>query len=339
MNIEHIVEFLIVMIATFVVSAVLLRVIIPILHAHKLGQTILEIGPIWHKKDKQGTPTMGGIGFIISMLLILLSVTVSSALRGTVDELAPMALTLALGVANGMIGFFDDYQKLVKKQNEGLKWYQKIVLQTLVAVIYVGAMAWIGNMSTILRIPFTNVAFDCGVLYYVGAVVFIVGIVNSVNLTDGLDGLAATQTVLVSAFFALVSFFGFGSQFRSLTLMSAATIGGALGFLIYNFHPAKVFMGDTGSLFYGGVLVGCAFMINNPLIVAVAGLIFVIEAMSDILQIGVFKLSGRKKRLFKMAPIHHHFEKCGWSEVKVVIIFSIFTVICCARACLDWFIL
>ena len=339
MNVEHIVEFLIVMIATFVVSAVLLRIIIPILHAHKLGQTILEIGPIWHKKDKQGTPTMGGIGFIIAMLLILLSVTVSSALRGTVDELAPMALTLALGVANGMIGFFDDYQKLVKKQNEGLKWYQKIILQTLVAVIYVGAMAWVGNMSTVLHLPFINVTFDCGVFYYIGAVGLIVGIVNSVNLTDGLDGLAATQTVLVSAFFALVSFFGFGMQFRSLTLVSAATVGGALGFLIYNFHPAKVFMGDTGSLFYGGILVGCAFMINEPLIILIAGLVFVIEAISVLLQVGVFKLSGRKKRLFKMAPIHHHFEKCGWHEVKVVVIFAIVTVLCCALACLDWFIL
>ena len=246
MNIEHIVEFLIVIIATFVVSAVLLRVIIPILHAHKLGQTILDIGPIWHKKDKQGTPTMGGIGFIISMLLILLSVTVSSALRGTVDELAPMALTLSLGVANGMIGFFDDYQKLVKKQNEGLKWYQKIVLQTLVAVIYVGAMAWIGNMSTVLRIPFTNVAFDCGVLYYVGAVVFIVGIVNSVNLTDGLDGLASgigsavSMGLIVLPVLTVRHYMLFQPTApRYSAVIAASLLGALLGFLVFNHYPAK----------------------------------------------------------------------------------------------------
>lgn len=339
MNNEHVIEFLIVMLATFVASALLLRFIIPILRAHKLGQTILEIGPIWHMKDKQGTPTMGGIGFIIAMLLVLLTVTVVSAINGTVRELAPLALTLGLGVANGMIGFFDDYQKLVKKQNEGLKWYQKLTLQLLVAVIYVVTMVQTGNLTTVLHIPFTNFAFDLGFFYYIGAVVFIAAIVNSVNLTDGLDGLAATQTVIVSAFFALVSFFGFGAAFRSLTLISAATIGGALGFLIYNFHPAKVFMGDTGSLFYGGILVGAAFMINEPLIIAVAGLIFVVEALSVVLQVGVFKLSGRKKRLFKMAPIHHHFEKCDWSEVKVVTVFSVCTVIFCGLACVAWFIL
>ena len=331
---ELLAEFLIVCIGTFAASAVLLRIIIPILRAHKLGQKILEIGPIWHQKTKEGTPTMGGIGFIIGMLLILLVVTVVSAFHGTVKELAPLALTLALGVANAMIGFFDDYCKLVKKQNEGLRWYQKLILQVLVAALYILAMRMTGNMPTTeLRIPFTDISFELGYFYYLFALVLTVGVVNSVNLTDGIDGLAASQTLIVSAFFAVVALY---SEHRSLELVSASTIGGALGFLIFNFHPAKVFMGDTGSLFYGGILVGSAFMIGEPLLIVIAGFIFILEAISDILQVTVFKLSGRKKRLFKMAPIHHHFEKCGWSEVKIVFVFSLITVLCCAAA---WFAL
>ena len=331
MNNELIAEFLIVLAATFALSAVLLRIIIPILRAHKLGQKILEIGPIWHQKTKEGTPTMGGVGFIIGMLGVLLIITVVSAVRGTVGELAPLALTVSLGVANGMIGFFDDYCKLVKKQNEGLRWYQKLILQILVAVLYVLAMALTNNINTVLSVPFTSLSFDLGIFYYIFAVVLIVGIVNSVNLTDGIDGLAASQTAIVSAFYALLAM---SAENRSLELMSASTIGGALGFLVYNFYPAKVFMGDTGSLFFGGILVGSAFMIGEPLIIVIAGFIFIIEAISDILQIGVFKLSGRKKRLFKMAPIHHHFEKCGWSEIKIVCVFSFITLIFCATA---WF--
>ena len=329
MNKELLAEFLIVFFGVFALSCVLLRIIIPILRAHKLGQKILEIGPIWHQKTKEGTPTMGGIGFIIGMLGILLVITVISSIRGTVGELAPLALTLGLGVANGMIGFFDDYKKLTKKQNEGLRWYQKLILQTLCAVLYMLAMRLTDNVSTVLRVPFTDISFDLGVFYYAFAVVLIVLMVNSVNLTDGIDGLAASQTAIVSALYALIAM---KTENRSLELVSASTIGGALGFLVFNFYPAKVFMGDTGSLFFGGILVGSAFMIGEPLIIALAGLIFIIEAISDIIQVSVFKLSGRKKRVFKMAPIHHHFEKCGWSEVKIVFVFSIFTLIFCAAA-------
>ena len=324
-------EFLLVTVGTFVLTAVLLRIIIPILKAHKLGQKILDIGPIWHQKTKEGTPTMGGVGFIIGMLGVLLIVTVVSAIRGTVGELAPLALTLALGVANGMIGFFDDYRKLVKKQNEGLKWYQKLSLQIIVAILYIVAMKLTGSISTELYIPFWGKTFDIGYFYYPFALVLIVGIVNSVNLTDGIDGLASSITVLVSAFYAVLAFW---HRDRALELMSASTIGGALGFLVFNFYPAKVFMGDTGSLFFGGILVGASFMIDNPLLIVIAGFGFIMEALSDILQIAVFKLSGRKKRLFKMAPIHHHFEKCGWSEIKIVAVFSFVTVVFCALA---WF--
>ncbi len=331
MNKELLAEFLLVLVGAFALSCVLLRIIIPILRAHKLGQKILEIGPIWHQKTKEGTPTMGGVGFIIGMLGVLLIVTIVSAIRDTVSELAPLALTLGLGVANGMIGFFDDYCKLVKKQNEGLKWYQKITLQILAAVLYLLAMKLTNNISTSLSVPFTDITLELGLLYYVFALILIVGVVNSVNLTDGIDGLAASLTAIVSGFYALVAM---SSENRSLELMSASTIGGALGFLVFNFYPAKVFMGDTGSLFFGGILVGSAFMIGEPLVIVIAGFVFIFEAISDILQVSVFKLSGRKKRLFKMAPIHHHFEKCGWSEIKIVAVFSFVTLVCCAAA---WF--
>ena len=289
------VEFLLVLVGTFALSAVLLRIIIPILKAHKLGQKILDIGPIWHQKTKEGTPTMGGIGFIIGMLGILLIVTVVSSINKTVHELAPLALTLALGVANGMIGFFDDYCKLIKKQNEGLKEYQKFALQSVVAVLYLVAMNHTGSINTELYIPFWGEAIELGFFYYVFAFVLIVGFVNSANLTDGVDGLAASLTAIVSAFYAVLAIW---HQDRPLELMSASTLGGALGFLIFNFYPAKVFMGDTGSLFFGGILVGAAFMINNPLLIVIAGFVFVFETISVMLQRAVFKLSGRKKRLF-----------------------------------------
>ena len=311
-------EFLLVTVGTFLLTAVLLRIIIPILKAHKLGQKILDIGPIWHQKTKEGTPTMGGVGFIIGMLGVLLIVTVVSAIRGTVGELAPLALTLALGVANGMIGFFDDYRKLVKKQNEGLKWYQKLSLQIIVAILYIVAMKLTGSISTELYIPFWGKTFDIGYFYYPFALVLIVGIVNSVNLTDGIDGLASSITVLVSAFYAVLAFW---HRDRALELMSASTIGGALGFLVFNFYPAKVFMGDTGSLFFGGMVSAVGIVTEHPLLVLISCGVFVIEAASVILQVFYFKIS-HGKRLFRMAPLHHHFEKCGWSEWRVVAVFS-----------------
>ena len=327
-------EFIIALLSVAGLTVLLLHYIIPVLKSHKLGQTIKEIGPRWHK-SKQGTPVMGGIGFIIASLIVLLVITVVSKIRGNAEELIPLAFAVGLAVANGMIGFVDDYYKLLKKQNEGLKSYQKYLLQLVVASAYLIAMKLTGNLPMSLDIPFVDYTLTFSgawmILYYVIALLLITGVVNSVNLTDGIDGLASSVTAIVGIFFAVAAF---SNMLRPLSIFSAVIIGGTLGFLVYNWNPARVFMGDTGSLFLGGAVVGMAFMIESPLIIVVAGFIYICEAASDIIQIGVFKLSGRKKRVFKMAPIHHHFEKCGWSEVKIVVIFSLITLVCCVAA---WF--
>ena len=188
-----------------------------------------------------------------------------------------------------------------------------------------------GFIDTSLEIPFTSIEIELGIFYYVVALGLIWGMVNSTNITDGIDGLASTITLVVGGFFALCAF-SFGN--RPTEIVSAALIGGMVGFLVYNFHPARVFMGDTGSLFIGGIITALAFAINEPLVVLICGLVYVLEFGSSALQRYVYKLSGRKKRLFKMAPIHHHFEQCGWSENKIVAVFSSITVICCVIA---WF--
>ena len=321
-------EFILVAVAIFLLTVLLERLIIPILKSHKVGQRILEIGPRWHK-NKAGTPTMGGICFIMAILIIMCIVAVMIAIKGETKSLIPLALALGLATFNGMIGFFDDYTKLVKKQNEGFTPFQKILLQSIVAGLYVFAMVITENTSTVLHIPFTSVYLDLGFVYYAFMFVLILGFVNSVNLTDGIDGLASSVTLVVGGFFALAAF---TLSDRMLSLVAASIIGATLGFLIYNWHPARVFMGDTGSLFLGGLVVGGIFMLGEPLLIVLVGLVYFVEALSDIIQVGVFKLSGRRIRVFKMAPIHHHFEKCGWSEIKIVVIFSLVTAICCAAA-------
>ena len=323
-----IIEFVLVALAIFLLTVILEKLIIPILQSHKVGQRILEIGPRWHK-NKAGTPTMGGICFIMAILVVMAVMSIIIAVNGEANELIPLALALGLATLNGMIGFFDDYTKLVKKQNEGFTAKQKILLQSLAAIIYLVAMGLTGNINTALHIPFTSVYLELGALYYVFAFVLIIGFVNSVNLTDGIDGLASSVTLVVGIFFSVMAF---TFNMRMLGLLGAALIGATAGFLIYNFYPARVFMGDTGSLFLGGLVVGATFVLDEPMIIFLVGIIYLIEAASDIIQVGVFKLSGRKIRVFKMAPIHHHFEKCGWSEIKIVIIFSLVTFISCALA-------
>ena len=319
------IEFLIVMIATFLLTVAFSRFIIPILKSRKMGQYIKDIGPRWHK-SKEGTPTMGGITFIAAM-------TVVSALALIVDgrDALPLAFIMLLGLLNAVIGFIDDYQKLVKKNNDGLGEWQKTLLQLLAGGIYLFLMKMNGFIDTSLEIPFTSIEIELGIFYYVVALGLIWGMVNSTNITDGIDGLASTITLVVGGFFALCAF-SFGN--RPTEIVSAALIGGMVGFLVYNFHPARVFMGDTGSLFIGGIITALAFAINEPLVVLICGLVYVLELGSSALQRYVYKLSGRKKRLFKMAPIHHHFEQCGWSENKIVAVFSSITVICCVIA---WF--
>ena len=323
-----IIEFITVSLAVFLVTVILEKLIIPILQSHKVGQRILEIGPRWHK-NKAGTPTMGGICFIMAILVIMVIVAIISAIKGKNGELISLALALGLAVFNGMIGFFDDYTKLIKKQNEGFTAKQKIALQSLAAILYLAAMSLTDNINTALHIPFTSVSLELGWFYYVFAFVLIIGFVNSVNLTDGIDGLASSVTLVVGLFFGVVALI---ANDVALMLIGAALVGATAGFLVYNFYPARVFMGDTGSLFLGGLVVGATFVLDEPMIIFLVGIIYLIEAASDIIQVGVFKLSGRKIRVFKMAPIHHHFEKCGWSEIKIVIIFSLVTLLFCVAA-------
>ena len=323
------IEFLVVLVAVFAVTVISSHYIIPILKSHKMGQKILEIGPRWHM-NKQGTPIMGGLCFILAILIVVSCIALYSAFFGNTTELIPLALTLCLAMFNGIIGFVDDYCKLVKKKNEGLKAYQKFILQLVAAAAYVYIMVVTNNLHTTLHIPFTDIFVELGVWYYVFAIIIITGMVNSVNLTDGVDGLASSVCFVIGAFFAVVAF---ASDFRALEVISASLIGATLGFLVYNFHPARVFMGDTGSLFLGGLIVGMAFMIDDPLIILLVGLVCVMETVSVILQVGYFKLS-HGKRLFKMAPFHHHLEMCKWSENKIVFVFSILTAIFCVIA---WF--
>ena len=323
-----IIEFITVALAVFLVTVILEKLIIPILQSHKVGQRILEIGPRWHK-NKAGTPTMGGICFIMAILVIMVIVAIISAIKGKNDELISLALALGLAVFNGMIGFFDDDTKLIKKQNEGFTAKQKIALQSLAAILYLAAMSLTDNINTALHIPFTSVSLELGWFYYVFAFVLIIGFVNSVNLTDGIDGLASSVTLVVGLFFGVVALI---ANDVALMLIGAALVGATAGFLVYNFYPARVFMGDTGSLFLGGLVVGATFVLDEPMIIFLVGIIYLIEAASDIIQVGVFKLSGRKIRVFKMAPIHHHFEKCGWSEIKIVIVFSLVTLLFCVAA-------
>ena len=331
---ELFVNFASVAVISFVLTVIISKIVIPILRGHKIGQSIREEGPESHK-CKAGTPTMGGICFIMAILASLSIMAVIYVMLGEQEALVPLALTLVLALANGLIGFVDDYCKLIKKQNEGLKAYQKMILQILAAALYIFALIMFGDLECDLAIPFTDISIELGWLYYVFAIFLIVGVVNSVNLTDGIDGLATTVTIVVMSFFAVV---GLSTLDASLVLLAGALIGGLIGFLIFNIHPAKVFMGDTGSLFLGGVVTGAAFLINQPLIIVIVGGIYIIEAFSVMIQVSVFKITKRMptgpKRVFKMTPIHHHFEHYGWKEGKIVTVFSLVTAILCVIA---WF--
>ena len=323
------IEFLISFIGVFLVTVLLLKWLIPVLISKKVGQKILTIGPRWHQ-SKEGTPTMGGITFILAILVVLSGFAVYYFVGGKNEKLVPLALTIGLATVNGLIGFIDDRCKLLKKQNEGLKAYQKFALQFIAAVIYLYAMNKTGYINTALHIPFTSIELELGWFYYVFALLLITGMVNGVNITDGIDGLAAGVTSIVGGFFAVYAFvFGF----EALSLVSASIMGATLGFLVYNFNPARIFMGDTGSLFLGGIVTGCAFMIDDPLIIVICGMVYIIEVLSDILQVAVYKLTRR--RIFRMAPIHHHFEKGGWSERKIFFVACALTLVFCAIAWLS----
>lgn len=320
-------------IITFVLTVLFARKLIPILKSKKVGQKILDIGPRWHK-SKEGTPTMGGISFIFAITIAAVLGCIFITLRTGFDNAIPVIITVGFALINGLIGCVDDLAKFRKKQNEGLTARQKFLLQLIAAALFIAAMKLTGSLDTSLYISYFNVELELGIFYYIFAMILLTGIVNSVNITDGIDGLSSSVTFVVGGFFAVVVFFSqITSNVLALSLLSAFLIGGTLGFLVYNFYPAKVFMGDTGSLFLGGLVVGGAFLLNNPLLVVIYGIIYIIETASVMIQVTYFKLT-HGKRFFKMAPIHHHYEKCGWSEMKIVAIFSLVTLIACAAA---WF--
>lgn len=317
------------LVLSFAISALLGFVLIPWLRKLKFGQTILDIGPAWHK-SKQGTPVMGGIMFIISTVLSFAVVMITDKIMGgnllVGDSVVPdsmkikifAGILMALGF--GLIGFADDYIKVVKKRNLGLTIMQKSIAQILLMLAYLGALFMSGN--TFMNIPFVG-SVDLKWFFWIFGIAVIYLTVNAVNFTDGVDGLCASVTSTASIAFIV---FAVLKGMFGVSILAAALAGGCLGYLIWNWHPSKVMMGDTGSMFLGGMVVALAYAVDSPLIILFLGIIYVIEMASDVMQIGYFKAT-HGKRIFKMAPIHHHFEMCGWKEVKIVISFSIINII------------
>ncbi len=311
--------------ASFIIAFILYKLFIPILRKVKLGQKILEIGPNWHK-SKEGTPLMGGLFFITATLVTVLAVYFGGAFS-EVGIFFP--INLCFIILNAGIGFIDDYIKLFKKRNRGLRARTKLMLQFAVTGAYLASLKWFGLINTELKIPFIEKYVDFGTFYYVAAALIIIYMINCANLTDGLDGLAGSVAFVIAVLFFII---GTREGMKDIYITEAALGGALTAFLVFNFHPAKIFMGDTGSLFLGSMLVVCAMRIDSPLLMPLIGIIYLLEGISDIIQVAVYKLSGKKKRFFKMAPIHHHFELCGMSEVTIVTIFLAITVVASALA-------
>ena len=299
----------------FLIVIILGPIFIPMLARFKFGQTVRDEGPQSHLA-KNGTPTMGGVMMIVAILITGLT-------RATISKGLIVGLICIVGF--GFVGFLDDFIKIKMKRSLGLKAYQKIILQFALA-LYIAYYQYSASPSaTQLVIPFTNHIINLGIWYIPFMMIFIIGTVNAVNLTDGLDGLASGVTLIVSCFFVL---FAVSISNSYVAILAAATAGACLGFLGFNSYPAKVFMGDTGSMALGGAVVAFATLTNSPLIIIIVGFIYLAEALSVMIQVTYFKLTNGK-RIFKMAPLHHHFEQCGWPETRVVFVFWIVTVVLC----------
>ena len=306
-------ETILAVIIAFVVSAVLCPIVIPFLHRLKFGQQVRDDGPQTHLK-KQGTPTMGG-------LVILSSIIITSLLY--IRDYPKIIPVLFMTVGFGVVGFLDDYIKIVMKRSEGLNPIQKLIGQFVIAGIFAYYIVTSPDIGTGMLIPFTGKYLQLPVWLFVPALFFIIlGTDNGVNFTDGLDGLCTSVTILVATFFTIVAI----GENSGISPITGAVVGSLLGFLLFNVYPARVFMGDTGSLALGGFVASSAFMMQMPIFIAIVGLIYLVEVLSVIIQVTYFKKTGGK-RFFKMAPIHHHFELCGWSETRVVCVFSIITAI------------
>ena len=324
-------KILVAAVVAFVISAVIGKFLVPALRRWKAGQSIKVDGPTWHM-SKQGTPTMGGLMFILATIIVVLVVNGPAILSG--DWTSVIVLVFAL--VFGAIGFLDDYAKIKKKENTGLTAGQKFLLQLAAAILFIVLLRKCGILSPNLYVPFFGVELHLPwVVYLIFAVLVITGTVNAVNITDGLDGLSSSVTMPVCAFFAAA--FGWAwvkwqqSGTAGMAVFAAALFGGLVGFLVYNHYPAKVFMGDTGSLFLGGAVCGMAFALDMPLILILVGIIYIIETLSDIIQVTYFKAT-HGKRIFRMAPLHHHLEMGGWNEKKVVFVFASISLVFCILA-------
>ena len=317
-------ETLLAVAISFVLTLLIGKFLIPELRKLKAGQELRAAGPTWHM-SKAGTPTMGGIMFIIGTGVAVFAAGWGQMLSGDFVHLYVYLFALCFG----LIGFVDDYRKVRQHQNEGLTARQKFILQLAAAVVFLVLMRYEGLLTNHLYIPFVNTTVQVNwILYLIFAAFVIVGCVNAVNLTDGIDGLACSVTFVVAAFFVSVAALW---KYTTLGVFSSALLGGLAAFFVYNHHPAKTFMGDTGSLFLGGAVAALGFAFDMPLILIPVGIIYIAETMSDIIQVTYFKAT-HGKRFFKMAPLHHHLELSGWSEAKLVAVFSTVTFLFCVLA-------
>lgn len=302
-------------VAAFAIVLLLGPIIIPMLKKFKFGQNIREDGPKSHQK-KSGTPTMGGV--IFSLAIVITTLAVAQKISGTI------VMVLVSTIGFGLIGFLDDALKIKRKKNLGLRAYQKLAGQLLLGFILALYAYNSSDVGSSILIPFTHSSIDLGIWYIPFTVLFVACTTNGVNLTDGLDGLASGVTTIISVFFAVIAY-SLGNN--DLSIFCGALSGSLLGFLKFNSYPAEVFMGDTGSLALGGAISAAAILLKLPLIIMIVGLIYVYELLSVVIQVTSFKLTG--KRVFKMAPVHHHYEQNGWHETKIVAWFCIFTAIFC----------
>lgn len=330
-------------VVSFAIGVILYKIFIPLLRKVKLGQKILEIGPSWHK-SKEGTPNLGGVIFILSMLAALVASVLifGYAIKPPLcfdNAFAAMLIFVLFALSQGIIGFVDDYVKLFKKRNKGLSATQKLILQFLTTAAYLFANAYFMDADTAIDTPWGEL--ELGIFYYVLMLLAIVYIINCANLTDGIDGLAGSVAFIVCTMLLLFGIYvydqislisaadytvdNYTPGIEYFTIAISALLGALLAFLVFNFHPAKIFMGDTGSLFLGGFIVGAIMFTDNEFLLLPVSCIWILEGLSVVLQVLSFKLTG--KRIFKMSPIHHHFEKCGWGEIKIVAVFSFITVI------------
>ena len=312
------------MIIAFIISIIMGFIIIPILKKRKVGQIERDDGPQSHLK-KQGTPTMGGIIIIITMTLVVIGTYIYLSMIGETNIAHKLLPILLLTIGFGLIGFIDDFKKLVLKNTEGLKPSYKMIGLLIISVAYVIYLVYGLKIETQTYIPIIKTYIDMPVFVYIPfAIVVILGATNAVNLTDGIDGLSSSVCAIIITCLAII---GISLQLYEVSIFASIVIGSVLGFLMFNIHPAKVFMGDTGSLMLGGVISGLALYLEMPLLLLVIALIPVLETISVMIQVVYFKKTG--KRFFKMAPLHHHFELSGWKENKVVVVFSVATLLLC----------